>query len=91
MATNTPFEVTEDADPHVKNINEHLRTTDQLMRKMEDETEHMLQQNWHGQQAQAFHQRMQEHLDHMRSIQSQTDHLAQSSMQYIQAHRNLDA
>jgi uncharacterized protein YukE len=91
MATNMPFEVTEDADPHVKNINEHLQTTDQLMKKMEDEMGQMLQQHWHGNQAQAFGQRMQEHLDHMRNIQQQTDHLAQSSMQYIQAHRNIDA
>lgn len=91
MATNAPFEVTEDADPHVKNINEHLHSTDQLMRKMEDEVQHMLGTNWHGQQAQAFGGRMAEHLDHMRKIQQQTDHLAQSSMQYIQDHRNLDA
>ncbi|OBK18456.1 hypothetical protein [Mycobacterium asiaticum] len=86
-----PFEVTEDADPHVKNINEHLRTTDQLLVKMENEVQEMVNLNWHGNQSQMFHNRMVEHLDHMRQIQAQTDRLATSSMEYIQAHRNIDA
>jgi uncharacterized protein YukE len=84
------FELTEDADPHVKNINDHLQATDRLLAKMEDEVDQMVQLNWHGQQAQSFHARMAEHLDHMRQIQAQTDRLAQSSMQFIQAHRNVD-
>lgn len=86
-----PFELTEDADPHVKNIFEHLQSTDQLMKKMDDEVTQMVGLNWHGNQAQNFHGRMVEHLDHIRTIQQQTDALATSSMQYIQDHRNVDA
>lgn len=91
MGTTGPFVVTEDSDPAVKNINEHLRSTDQLMLKMEDEVDQMVRLNWRGNQAQSFHSRMAEHLDHMRHIQAQTDHLAVSCMQYIEAHRNVDA
>jgi hypothetical protein len=50
----------------------------------------MVNLNWHGNQAGNFHNRMVEHLDHMRQIQAQTDHLAVSCMQYIQDHRNID-
>ncbi|MDT5222389.1 MAG: hypothetical protein QOF15_4494 [Mycobacterium sp.] len=90
MSTNAPFVVTEDSDPAVKNINEHLISTDRLLTKMEDEVQEMVNLNWHGNQAGNFHNRMVEHLDHMRQIQAQTDHLAVSCMQYIQDHRNID-
>lgn len=86
-----PFELTEDADPHVKNIFEHLKSTDQLMTKMDNEVAEMVGLHWNGNQATNFHTRMQEHLDHIRDIQQKTDQLATSSMQYIQDHRNVDA
>lgn len=90
MAVPGQFEVTEDAPPQVKQIHEHLVETDRLLRKMEEEVNLMVGPNWAGNQAQLFHGRMTEHLDHLTQIQLRTKNLAESSMQYIQAHQNLD-
>lgn len=90
MGAEAPFVVSEDADPQVKKIDEQLRATDTLLNKMDDEVNQMVQLNWHGNQAMSFHNRMVEHLEHMRQIQVRTDHLAVSSMKYIQDHRNAD-
>jgi hypothetical protein len=91
MAGNTPFEITDDATPQVKAIYEHVHAADNLLKKMENEVAQMVGVNWAGNQAQAFHARMTEHLDSMTHIQVQTNNLADSSMHYITAHQNLDA